>query len=146
VPLSEFETALRSHAAAIASLEPLKIDDHTLNIQDVSDRLWHIVKELNIVENNAKLVAGTKTLHHLLPDLVVPIDRVFTGGFFGWHGSDLQYRQRGCLVQAAECFARVARAVNPAQYVGDGWNTTRTKVIDNALVGLFIAAKEIAIP
>ena len=32
-------------------------------------------------------------------------------------------------------FADIARRVGPAQYVGTGWNTNPTKVIDNAIVG-----------
>jgi hypothetical protein len=29
-------------------------------------------------------VPGTKALHHLLPDLVPPMDRAWTGAFFHW--------------------------------------------------------------
>jgi len=35
----------------------------------------------------------------------------------------------------------VARAVNPRQYVGTDWNASLSKVIDNALVGVFVVAR-----
>jgi hypothetical protein len=38
-------------------------------------------------------VAATKTLHHLLPELIPPMDRRWTGAFFMWSTADPQYRQ-----------------------------------------------------
>ena len=143
VPLPEFETALRRQEAAIGALDGLSIDDPALSVQNESDRLWRLVSDLDIVENKAKVVAGTKALHHLLPDLVVPIDRDYTRNFFGWHAPEFQNHQHECFALAFAEFARVARAANPVQYVGQGWNTSRTKVIDNALVGIFVAGQEI---
>lgn len=75
-------------------------------------------------------------LHHVLPDLVVPIDREYTQRFFGWQNPKFQYGQQGCFVQAFGTFAQIAREVNPLQFVDGGWNSSRTKVIDNAIVGL----------
>jgi hypothetical protein len=31
--------------------------------------------------------------------------------------------------------AQVARAVKPADYIGEGWRTSRSKVLDNAIIG-----------
>jgi len=140
---SAFAAALHRSASDIAAFDGMTLGDAHLDASVVSDRLWRLIDTLGIVENEAKLVAGTKALHHLIPNLVVPIDREFTGSFFGWHRPELQYRQGRCLTQALVAFARIARAVDPRQYVGNGWNTSSTKVIDNALVGLFIAAEEL---
>ena len=84
------------------------------------------------------IVAGTKTLHHLLPDLVVPMDRAWTGTFFQFHLPEWQDSgsQRRIFQLAYSQFAEVARRVQPQQYVtGQGWRTSRSKVIDNALIG-----------
>ncbi len=143
VPLPEFESALRRQEASIAALEAFSIDDPALSVAKASDRLWHLMSELDIVENKSKIVAGTKALHHLLPDLVVPIDRDYTRNFFGWHAPEFQNQQHECFALAFTEFVRVARATNPEQYVGQGWNTSRTKVIDNALVGVFVAGQQI---
>lgn len=37
-----------------------------------------------IKSSNAQLVAVSKTLYHLLPELIVPFDSKVTCGFFGW--------------------------------------------------------------
>jgi hypothetical protein len=47
-----------------------------------------------------------------------------------------QYGEHGCFHETFLAFVTVAREVNPRQYVGGGWNTSLTKVIDNALVGV----------
>jgi hypothetical protein len=42
-------------------------------------------------------------------------------------------------MHAFERFVRIARATNPERLVtGTGWRTSKTKVIDNALVGFCI--------
>ena len=81
-------------------------------------------------------MSGTKTLHHLLPDLVVPFDRMYTQAFFNWHNPEVQYGQSERFRESFTVFNRVARATNPSQYVGGGWNSSQTKVIDNAIIGM----------
>ena len=39
-------------------------------------------------------------------------------------------------------FCHIARMVNASQYVGTGWHTSRTKVIDNAIVGFSLSPAE----
>ena len=96
---------------------------------------------MDIVTNDAKIVGGTKTLHHLLPELIVPIDRAYTKNFFGWHDPQFQYDQHACFHEAFLAFVTVARSANPRQYVSKGWNSSLTKVIDNALVGMICDAR-----
>jgi len=86
------------------------------------------------VDNKAPLVAGSKALHHLFPDLVVPIDRAYTRRFFGWWANQFQNKQEEFFASAFGQFASIARAVNPQSYVGTRWRSSRTKVLDNAIV------------
>lgn len=137
VPESEFAAALRTALPRLQALEDLKIDAIDL-AADVAEQLWRLVESLGVVENKAKIVAGTKTLHHLLPDLVVPMDRAWTGKFFHFHLPEWQdpVSQRRIFLRAYGHFADVARQMQPQQYVtGLGWRTCRTKIIDNALIG-----------
>src|SRR4030067_1036447 len=137
VSFKRFERAFRDRESEIEELETLAIDQSEMDVIRTSRKLWKIINELEIVENKTKLVPCTKALHHLLPNLVVPMDREYTQIFFGWHNPEFQYDQKGCFMQAFKVFFRVARAVNPMQYVENGsssWNTSRTKVIDNAIV------------
>lgn len=105
---------------------------------DLPDQLWQLIDSLGVVENKAKLVAGTKTLHHLVPDLVPPMDREWTGLFFRFHLPEWQdpQGQRRILGIACTQFATVARRVRPGEYAtGQRWRTSRTKILDNALIG-----------
>lgn len=91
---------------------------------------------LSVVENKAKVVAGTKTLHHLLPDLVPPMDRAWTGEFFDWQKTtDFQYAQEKIFTVGFITLAGVAQDTRPSSYVGEGWRTSQSKVLDNAVIG-----------
>jgi hypothetical protein len=134
---TDFAAALQAAVPHLEELEPLTIDGADLPA-DVAERLWLVIKSLGVVENKAKLVAGTKTLHHLLPELVVPMDREYTGTFFQLHLPEWQdpTGQRRIFRLAYSQFVTVARRVQPQQYVtGQGWRTSRTKILDNALIG-----------
>jgi hypothetical protein len=135
VPLPEFITAIRDKAASLVRLDGLHIDDADLDAKLVSSELWQLIDSLPIVKNRAKIVPCSKALHHLLPDLVPPIDRTYTCQFFLWSSAEFQNRQEKFLALAFRHFVAIARATHPAQYVGQGWRTSRTKVVNNAIVG-----------
>ena len=137
VPEVEFAVALKAALPIIEPLEPMRIDAADLP-DDIAERLWLLINSLGVVENRAKLVAGTKTLHHLVPDLVPPMDREWTGLFFQFHLPEWQDQgsQRRIFHIAFNQFLTVARQVQPQQYVTNtGWRTSRTKILDNALIG-----------
>jgi hypothetical protein len=128
-----FAAALAERADDIARLAPLRIAD---DMDDGTIRtIWHIAESLAITDNLSRLVPATKALHHLLPDLVVPMDREYTQLFFGWHGPEIQGGAT-VFVYSFAWFRTIARAVDPARFVGrHPWNTSVTKVVDNAIVG-----------
>lgn len=141
-PFPVFVERLRSHVSEIAALEQLKLSDPLLPTQKVWPALWQIVNGLGITPNKAKLVAGCKALHHLLPDLVAPVDREYTGTFFGWYDNEFEYeRQRPLLRDGLTAFAEIARRVDPERLVGAGWHTSATKLIDNAIVGYCLSKR-----
>ncbi|HXK40250.1 MAG TPA: hypothetical protein VJ837_05445, partial [Candidatus Paceibacterota bacterium] len=118
--------------------DQVTIGDPSLKPTVMAAELWRVVRDLSIVDNDSRIVPGTKALHHILPELVVPIDRAYTQRFFRWHNPEFQYGQRQCFEHAFISFVRIARATNPQQYLGDGWNSSSTKVIDNAIVGMLL--------
>lgn len=137
----QFVAALQAEAKTIEALDNLAIDQAGLDVNTVGATVAQLAQSLEIVGNKARIVPGSKTLHHLLPELVVPIDREYTQRFFEWANPTLQNFPERCFREAFTAFATIAREANPAQYVGDGWYTSRTKVIDNAIVGLWCWAK-----
>lgn len=142
LPVEHFSSILRSRASDIAAFDGLCIDDPALNPASVAEKLWQTIDTLGIVTNDTRIVAGTKALHHILPDLVVPVDRAYIQRFFGWHNPEFQYGQADVFHRSFAAFVEIARRANPAQYVGTGWNSSRTKVIDNAIVGMLCEEKE----
>jgi hypothetical protein len=136
-PEGEFVTAIRSARAHIEALDGLLVDDPSL-ISNVGEQIFSMLGSLNVVDNQAKLVAGTKTLHHLLPDLVMPMDRVWTGRFFQLHSPEWQAQdnQRRTFLRVFGDLRAIARLTHPHQYAdGLGWRTSRSKILDNALIG-----------
>jgi len=110
------------------------IDDSHLDREQIGDRLRQLIAGIDIVENKSKLVALSKTIRHILPDLLPPIDRVYTQQFFLWQPNEFRNQQELVFRSMWRHFVTIARATSPAGFVGDGWRTSRTKVIDNAIV------------
>ena len=135
-PFGEFAGIFERQAQVVGQFEAMTIDDPRLDTNATTNALWALLLQLPIVENAAILVSATKALHHVLPNLVVPMDREYTQIFFGWHNPKFQYDQRECFLEAFGVFAQVARTVNPSQFLNKSWNSSRSKVIDNAVVGL----------
>lgn len=130
-PLGSFREALRARATAIEQLDHVPIEE----AKSHGELIWQVINSLGIVSNDAPVVSGTKALHHILPELVVPIDRGYTQVLFGWQNPQFQYHQEQCFLKAHNFFVEVSRLTEPRQYVGEGWFTSATKIIDNAVVG-----------
>jgi hypothetical protein len=143
LPENAFAAAVRARQAEIAELENTSIEDLSLDTEATCQRVWKLVDELGIVQNDTRIVPGTKTLHHILPDVVTPMDRGYTQKFFRWSNPQFQYDQERKFRVIFHAFADVARAVRPSQFVTTGWNSSLTKVIDNAVVG-FVSLEQAA--
>lgn len=129
----EFSRALLKALPTMEPLESVAIDDDDLPA-DVPLKIWRVIYNLGVTKNKAKIVAGTKTLHHLLPDLVVPMDRTWTGRFFGI--DDWQSGQRQTFLTIFRAFRFIATQAHQQKFVtGHRWRTSQTKLIDNAVMG-----------
>lgn len=138
----DFETfagALRACEPQIEQLWHLDITSiHETAADDVGLQLWDIIATLRSSTSNARLVSGSKTLHHALPDLIPPIDREYTFRFFTgqtlvWNGereSFLAWWPGLCDI-GRRCARDIRRAVGRPEVMA----TSPSKVIDNAIVG-----------
>ena len=138
-----FVNDIRKRKKQLIRLDHISIDDSNLDIKSTSKNLSDLIFSLNIVDNEAKLVSSTKTLHHLLPDLVVPMDRTYTKTFFGWNDYEFQHEQKKCFEEAFRSFVWIAKEANPKQYLDEDLNTCKTKIVDNAIVGIFNGGLEL---
>jgi hypothetical protein len=138
VQLDEFVRVLREHTQAIQSLEGLELG--AAEIADFWEEVWAVIIAVPITRKGPRLVSGTKLLHHLLSNLVVPVDRIYTGTFlFAYKNNDFTAGgERETFRAAFHCFSRIARLIGPR--IGDYQrrhvaHTSISKVIDNAIMG-----------
>ncbi len=104
---------------------------------------WDVINSMRLVTKKGqpvknKLVSGSKALHHVLPNLVFPIDREYTQTFFGWHNPEFQNKPKDCFILIFVTLADLATRVHPKQFIGDRWMSSPTKILDNAIVGFCI--------
>lgn len=98
----------------------------------VRDKAESLFLELDVMKTKAKIVANSKLMHFILPDFIMPVDRLHTLKF-------LYDRKSGNFVSK---FANIfefthdmAMKGNFQKYLDDGWNQSVPKVIDSAIVG-----------
>jgi hypothetical protein len=143
--LREFEVvcgSLRSNRDTIGALDGLSLSQLAqAQLDTVASQAWKLVDALTISIAEAKIVANTKALHHVLPDLIPPIDRTYTFNFF-YSRAMLSISEEEAFHEMFSRFHRIAaqNAVALRRLLGPGWNTSETKVLDNAVVGYAIDA------
>ena len=145
-----FERQIRQAAETLNPLNGLRIEcltDDELNC--VTNRLWRCIANLRITRKDAKLVSGTKAIHHLIPDLLPPMDRTYTGYAFGKNnirGTNsyhfLEDQEEGTFHDIFLGFVRLVRNLSPRlialeeEFRGDAesFNTSIPKTLDNLLI------------
>jgi hypothetical protein len=135
VSRKEFALMLDSHLPMLSVLDGQSIEDASIDVSNVGQGIASLINQLGVVSNISKIVAGSVTLHHLLPDLVPPLDREWSGRFFKWSPRDVQSSETGIFVDAFALLARVAAEVRPSRLLNDQWNTSSSMILDNAVVG-----------
>ena len=133
----ELTESFRNQTEQIQEIESRRILEIELqHIDEVAQHLWSVISRLKVGIGKTKIVSGSKALHHLLPDLVPPIDREYTIRFFYNHTT----LNRGDEKPFKEMYPRfhhiaISCRAEIKSRIGRGMNTSITKVIDNAIVG-----------
>jgi len=102
----------------------------------ILDKLWLLIDRLPGTTGKSKLVANSKLLHHLLPHLVPPIDGANTTIFFGCK-SKLYAEQKKTFDIVFPQMVSIAQKTRGIldTFSYEGFNSSETKVIDNAIIG-----------
>jgi hypothetical protein len=88
VDFIKFENSILGHAKILSDLKTLKLEDVSKSdLQDIIKKLSLVCFALKTSESNSRIVGNSKTLAHILPDLVPPIDRQYTIRFFSYEPS-----------------------------------------------------------
>jgi len=80
---AQITAALQETAPALQQLWPLRItalERH--ESREAAALAWDVIARIKVSTSRTQIVAGSKFLHHVLPDLVPPIDRQYTFNFF----------------------------------------------------------------
>lgn len=99
------------------------------------DCLCYAMEEYTVMKSGKRLVGKSKVRHHLLPDLVPPIDSNVKD-FFGIKNSDETTHLIAQFKDAMKDFKRIHDRINWQTIKYDGpMNTSHPKLIDNAILG-----------
>jgi hypothetical protein len=136
--LQEIKQSFLAQEQSIRELESLSMSKISgFELPDIASKLWAVLDGLRVGAGGTKIVANSKALHHLLPDLMPPIDRAYTLRFF-FNNTTLSQGDEAAFREIYPHFHEVAVACQGHidRQVGSGpWNTSQTKVVDNAIVG-----------
>ena len=131
--------SFRSCEAVIEHLWGLHISHvPEADVEGVAQRIWSVLGALRVSTSATRIVAGSKALHHLLPDLVPPIDRQYTFQFFTGQKAVNSGDERAFLEwfpYLAEIGRRAALEIQDALDRGGFMATSAAKVVDNAIIG-----------
>jgi hypothetical protein len=108
------------------------------DVDEVAGELWGVISNLNVSTSGTRVVAGTKALHHVLPDLVPPIDRRYTFRFFTGQ-MNVGYGDQQAFLEWFPYLCEIGRErrleIEAAVDRGGFMATGPAKVIDNAIMG-----------
>ena len=104
------------------------------DVDSVSESVWKAITLVQASASKTQIVAGSKTLHHFLPELITPIDRTYTLTFFYNHKTlaapeDDTFDEIFPLLRTIAQDARANVSRTGPMY------SSATKTIDNAIVG-----------
>ena len=81
--LPNIRHSLLSHMDRIVKLESYRIDMISdAELPSILEELWAVLSEIKVGIAESRIVVNSKTLHHVLPDLMPPVDRRYTIRFF----------------------------------------------------------------
>jgi len=145
-----FKESIRKNKSNIIKLKTYCLEKLGNDVEKVFDILEDLFENLDLVGKSwtgkkikSKLVTFSKTLHFLLPELIVPIDRRYTLDFFYSNkivptDNDLKknnQKQMKIFRELHLSFYEIAKIYELKQYEDNKWNLNIPKIIDNSIIG-----------
>jgi len=141
VDFQTFKDSVSNYTRELEELSSYRICD--LNQERVNDLLSKIMvlfTGIRVMSSKCHIVGGSKTLHFLLPDLVMPIDRTYTLTFY-YGKKDVCFPT---IKKEINIFNRIFTdayrlvqqlSLSQADVDGYSWNQSIPKLVDNAIIG-----------
>ena len=132
----DFINSIKSNVSEFKALEKLSIEKNEVTEKEIKV-LKKLFKNLKLVQQGKpKLVTYAKTLHFLLPTLLMPIDRKYTLEFFYQNTSipkneEIQFQMYCDILKQ---YQNLANNISLKIYLDEGWNKSIPKIIDNLII------------
>ena len=138
--MSVFRRSIQSKMPALLAMENIRLTTiRPEQLDSLAEWLWDIIADLQVGVGAVKIVSGSKAFHHLLPELVPPVDREYTLRFFFGNKNVTSDNQNAKFLDIFKAYVFVANSrwesIAEAMRRGGEMNTSTTKVIDNAIIG-----------
>lgn len=144
---SNFYKAIEEIADGLEQVKEITLEslvEKEENFPQIKEILKNIFEKLKTADQIAQLVCSSKTLFHLLPDLIMPIDRAHVLGFFiGYDRIDRPISRKKEIEYFTEIFDYYYRIckknftqIKSIYYKKRGrYDSSIPKIIDNAICG-----------
>src|SRR5690242_2845090 len=93
VPLETFRNNVKCLEADLVTLSDKRLELLSdAGFESVLERVQQLFERLTVMQGTSQLVGVSKTLHFLLPNLIMPVDRTYTLAFF--YGANVNFNDR----------------------------------------------------
>jgi hypothetical protein len=135
---------------SIEQLADRIIEAQSFHFSSMNDKKWALLESIfrgiRIMASSTGLVGNSKVMHHMLPDVVPPIDREYTLRHLRGHtniANDLDQEWSIVKQIISEFFAPIACGpgfeLKAKKWIASRemypWDTSMLKVVDNLLIG-----------
>jgi hypothetical protein len=127
----DFRNNLRGNLNAFQAVEGASNGFSWANRNAVVHALSNLYDQLSLMQTNGKLVSNSKALHFVFPALCPPMDR--TNTLQKLYGNTAESKNK--FLEVLEFSYDILGGIqNPQQYLDNQWNTSETKLVDNAII------------
>jgi hypothetical protein len=137
VDFNIFRNSIKENLTLLHELSGYKLNlINDQNKDRINNNLASLYENLKVMKTKVKLVGFSKALHHLVPDLVPPMDRKYTLRFFYNTKSINEGEGEKKFLEVFGAFSEICMKLDLTERdLKRGGDTSIPKLIDNAIVG-----------
>ena len=139
----QFRKSIRNCRSELLSLDGLFLEKLRPNqVNSTQNVLMAIFNKLDIMKTHYRLVGTSKTLHFLLPNLVVPMDREYTLSFFNKKYLTPNNEEK-IFIELFGKFVSISQMLklDRINFKKSDFQPSVAKLIDNAIIGYKLPKK-----
>jgi hypothetical protein len=139
VQVTKFRNSILKHADELSEMKSYRLELlEPDGVTEVLSKLKSLFLNLNVMQTQGRIVGVSKTLHFLLPHLVMPVDRrnILDLLYLGAPYSSNPEKEFKYFKEIFEEYHSLSKKLSLSSVDVDnvGWNTSIPKMIDNALI------------